>query len=358
MVISKALPIKFYAAGNTYNQGIDSVAEVMGAIFNQKYNATDTIVLQFYDTDRKDYRLYVYNEAATKLGEVSFTAELLNGLWFYSLSFNFSGQFTITNDIVNLKIVEVFTEIEGAVTDLMETAAGTLLFIDAANLNNITADIDDLSETTAGEVVNGFPEFIAKGTADEDTTASSVDPVYMGSVLVGDLLLMQVINVQTTVGSISTPSGFTLLAQETMTWGTVAWFYRIADSSESGAVNVSRSGSGNQYMLAQIYQIRHYGLVLEDSDANSAEGDVTAIFDALTVAGEVRSLVAMLTTYDGSTPAAPTGYTLEATDSSTLISGTVIKLFIKENVSAGSLISVAGASYNGWATMHLSTHNS
>lgn len=358
IVFSKALPIKFYTAGNTYNQGIDTIAGVMDKIFNQKWEAGDVIPLQFYDTDQaqKNYKLYVYDEDGTKLDEKDFSTEYLNGYWYYSMTVTFGTDFLITDQVVNVKVVDVFAEIEGALTDTMETAAGLVVYVEDTNF--ITGTLSDAIETAVGEIVNGFPEYIAKGTADEDTTASDVYPVFMGTIIAGDLLLVQAINVQGSIGGISTPSGFTLLAEETFSWGTVAWFYKIAVGSESGPLTVNRGGSSNTYMMAQIYQIRHTSLVVEDSDANSDEGTTTADWDALTVAGEVRSLIAMITCFDGSVPATPpTGYTQEASDNSTLISGTTMKLFIKENTASGAAASAIGASYNGWGTMHLSTHN-
>lgn len=357
MNISKSLPIKFYTSGLTYNESISSVEGVMEKIFNQQFNSDDIVNLQFYDSGEKDYRLYVYDEDDVKLDEATFSRELLNGNWYYSLSFQFGSDFSVTNQVIHLKIVEVFTEIEGALTDLIETATGTVTFTNDTFL--ITGTITDLIETASGEIVTGYAQFITKGTFDDDTTAADVFPVFMASIIAGDLILVQAINVQGSIGSIQTPSGFTLLAEETFSWGTVAWFYKIAVGSETGALTVTRTGSSNSYLGAQIYQIRHYNLVVEDSDANSDEANTTAQWDALTIAGEVRSLIAMLTTFDGSSPVSPpTGYTQKASDSSIAISGTELKLYIKENVSSAPVATVIGASYNGWATMHLSTHNS
>jgi len=71
------------------------------------------------------------------------------------------------------------------------------------------------------------PDYIAKGAKSESTT-TSVTPNYMGSILAGDLLFLQVINVEPTIGTIDTPVGWTRVSEETFGWGTAALFYKTA----------------------------------------------------------------------------------------------------------------------------------
>ena len=154
MVISKASPIKFWTTGNTYNQGIDSVAGVMAAIWNQKWNKDDQIQLQFYDEAEKDYRLRCYDEDDVLIDELTFTRELVNGVYIYSLSFNFEDDFSVTDQVVNLKIYDTYYDVTGAITDLIETVDGDAVFVDESLLNNVSGDINDLIETVDGDVVN------------------------------------------------------------------------------------------------------------------------------------------------------------------------------------------------------------
>lgn len=199
--------------------------------------------------------------------------------------------------------------------------------------------------------------YIAKGTKAEDTTGASVSPTYMGSINANDILIIKAINVQGSVGNISTPSGYTSLGEEVFSWGTAATFIKFATGSESGTESVSRSGSSNTYMMANIYQWRADGgllATLEDSDPRS-DTTSSATWDAITVAGAARLLIASIIDFDGGgTPDAPTGYSNVDIDTSSLISGTTFRIFQKTNQSSDGSVSNSTASSNGWATWHLS----
>jgi hypothetical protein len=177
MVISKALPIKFWLAGQTtYNGGIDSIAGIQEVLFKQKWVNTDPIVLQFYDTLLKDYRLRAYDEDETLLGEILFTRELLNDLYIYSISTTFETGFEVTTDkVAHLKIIDIQTEISGDVSDLMETADGDLVFVDESQLNNIDGDVTDLMETADGDMVNAQFDYFGSGITTE-SNACPIDP--------------------------------------------------------------------------------------------------------------------------------------------------------------------------------------
>ena len=175
MVISKAIPIKFWTAGNTYNQGIDSVAGVMDKIWNQKWNSTDEIVLQFYDTVLKGYHLRCYDEDEVLLDDIVFDYELLNDLYIYSKTFTFAADFGVTNQVVHLKIVDVYAEVTGEITDTMETTSGTMLFVDAPLNNNIDGDVSDTMETTSGTIVTAQVDYFGTGITTE-SNACPIDP--------------------------------------------------------------------------------------------------------------------------------------------------------------------------------------
>ena len=154
MVISKAIPIKFWTSGDTYNQGIDSIDGMRDAIFNQKWNSTDEIVLQFYDTVAKDYRLQCFDENGVLIDEVTFDRQLFSALYIYSKTFTFVTDFGVSNEIVNLKIIDVYAQITGAIIDTMEVAEGTVLFVSEADLNYITGAATDTMEIASGTLVN------------------------------------------------------------------------------------------------------------------------------------------------------------------------------------------------------------
>jgi hypothetical protein len=200
------------------------------------------------------------------------------------------------------------------------------------------------------------PTFIAKGTKSEGIGAT-VTPTYPAGIQAGDLIYIMAQSIQTTVGNIS--FGGTPVSEEVYAWGTSALFYNVATGSESGTVNVNRSGSTGgmgDFFMAQIYVIRGNGslLTIEDSDPNSGiSGTVT--WDALTVAGNKRTLLAFVSDYNGTGLAAPTGYTTVATDSSIGISGSTLELSTLENISSDG--SVTSSSSGDWATWHISVYS-
>jgi len=203
-----------------------------------------------------------------------------------------------------------------------------------------------------------YAEFVAKGTKAE-TTAADMDVVYMADIAAGDLLLIQVINIQDTPGNIATPAGYTSMGEESNSWGTTAWFYKVAVGSETGNINISRTGSVGSmtnYMLGQVYQFRRDNITLAAESSNTNKdlaNDGVVTYEAVTVAGPGRTLAAMAANYDGTYVSVPEGYESKAMDSSSLISGVTIHLFNKENVSSDGAVTSEG-SVNGWGSCHLS----
>jgi len=154
IVISKASPIKFWQSGNTYNQGIDNTPGVMDATWLQKWNANDSIPLQFYDTELKDYRLRCYDVDGELIAEKQYSRELLNDLYIYSTTLEFETDFSVTDQIVSLKIVDVYAEITGALTDTMEQVGGDIIFVDASMNSNLDGGLSDTIEQIGGDVIH------------------------------------------------------------------------------------------------------------------------------------------------------------------------------------------------------------
>lgn len=203
------------------------------------------------------------------------------------------------------------------------------------------------------------PSYIAKGTFAESTT-NSVAATYMGSINAGDIIYYMALNVQGTVGSIATASGFTSISEEVFSWGTIKFMYKVASGSESGTISLTRSGSTGvgTYFAAQLYQVRGDPtyLTIEEADPNSGTSS-TITWDTVTVGGAERTLLAFVTNYDDvSAPGTPSGYTSSASDNSTLVSGMYLALKTKSSVSSDGSVTASGSA-NGWASLHVSIYN-
>jgi hypothetical protein len=215
-------------------------------------------------------------------------------------------------------------------------------------------------DTLLAEILEyDYAEFIAKGTKAE-TTAADMNIVCMDDVEAGDLLVIQVLNIQDTVGNLSTPSGFTAINEEVHSWGTTGWYYKVAAGTESlTSINVSRTGSiggMDNYMIGQIYQFRRDNITLavESSDTNKdLANDGIITYGAITVSGPGRTLAALAANYDGTYVSTPSGYVSKASDGSSLISNVILALFTKENVSSDGAVTSEG-SLNGWGSAHIS----
>jgi len=201
------------------------------------------------------------------------------------------------------------------------------------------------------------PAFVAHGTKSESTTTSCT-PNYMGSILAGDLLFLNVINVEPTIGTIDTPPGWTRVSEETFGWGTAALFYKTAAGTEAGTQSVTRSvssGAPSSYMMAQLYQYRDASgtVTIDDTDDHSATGDTTITWRALVLTGAHRTALAFFVDYNGTSVAAPTGYA-DGTrvDSSSLVSGINIGVFTKNDTDTIPAVTSSG-SIDGWATWHI-----
>jgi len=197
-----------------------------------------------------------------------------------------------------------------------------------------------------------YPRYMAKSTV-ANSTGSSLSLAFIDDLEAGDLLLIQVLNVQEdSVGAIATPSGFTSLGEETHTWGTTEWFYKVADGTETGNATITRTGSTGDrlnYMTCQMYQFRREGATIVVESSNTGKGtDGIIVYDAVTVSGAARTLIAMAANYVGGTVTTPLSYTEEASDSN---SGNVIKLFAKYNVVSDGAVTSSG---ENWGSCHIS----
>ena len=202
------------------------------------------------------------------------------------------------------------------------------------------------------------PGFSQKGTKAEDTDAD-ISPSYPGgTVTAGKYIFIQALNIQSpTVGIINDVAGFTTVSEETFAWGTAKLMYKVAAGTETGTETLTRTGSTGvgTFFMGQIYIIEGTSLTLEDSDPNSASGNATITWDAVTATGGThRSLLAFVVNYeDGAAPGTPTGYTEVASDGSTLVSNQYLALKQKQNVSSGGSVTASGSA-TSWASWHIS----
>lgn len=203
-----------------------------------------------------------------------------------------------------------------------------------------------------------YPTYTAKGTKSDAINVASVTPTYPVTTA-GDLIFVIVV-IEDTTGGVESPSGFSNLASETNIYTNVHTyiFYKYADGLESGTLTVDaagESGGAADYMFAQIYLVSGANPKIEDAVSEKGSGD-TVLWDTATVGDTERTLLALVVDWDGTGgPATPTGYTQNATDSSSAISGMTVELYSKENTASGASMTSTGGSVNGWGTFHIST---
>ena len=208
------------------------------------------------------------------------------------------------------------------------------------------------------------PAYIGKSSKQSQAGGPSVavilDLPYPVGIQAGDLLIVAGLDLHVGVGSTASvivlTSGWTgglNTAYENSSnqySGNFCLFTRIATGSESGDVQVQCFCDADHTGQAQMYIFRSAsGSPIQiDSTSMNAVGDgaATITFNAVTVSGTHRSLIAMVGGSYG-TPADPTGYT-EATDDNTIL------VFIREDVSSDGLITTNGGQSDGWATGHMS----
>jgi hypothetical protein len=209
-----------------------------------------------------------------------------------------------------------------------------------------------------------WPTYISKGTKADGTAVSSVAPTYPGSIAAGDLLLVFGV-IEDSTGDIQTPTGYSNPAENSQTGiatnVSAYLFYKIASGSESGTLTVnggSLSGGTADYMFAQIYRISGTNITIADTDSTKGTSG-TITWDAVNIANASSTLLAMVVNWNdsGSNPDTPSGYTLNASDTSSAVSGMYVELNSKENTASGSSVTASNGSPNGWATFHMSIYN-
>jgi len=216
-------------------------------------------------------------------------------------------------------------------------------------------------------VVTVAPEYIGKGDVDGNTTAE-IYPEYPASgVLEGDSFIMLAVSDQlgVTIGTINTPTGWTQEAiggfnnSAVAAVGIGAVFYREADGTENGGfVTLQRTGDtgGSTTFTAIIYHYRGDNVVVEDAVVKTnGNGNTTITFDAVTVGGSHRTLLAMVGQKDSISIGTPTGYTARATDSDGL--NMTLDLKDYEDVSSDGSVTTTGGRTDGWISFHVSIYN-
>jgi hypothetical protein len=206
------------------------------------------------------------------------------------------------------------------------------------------------------------PIFDSKG-AFAATTGGSFNFSYPSNVTAGNLLFLHVVSYG--LGTITVDASWTSLGS--LTYPTMVpvfvsrLYYKIADGTETGAENVSRSGhAGTDVFMGQVYQYQgdQYGVDLnisvEDSD-NQNGNAATITWAATSVGGGKRTLAAFVTNIGGSAPATPSGYSESATDNDG--SNNYLDLNTKTDTNSGASTTASGGSANGWITWHVSITN-
>jgi len=208
------------------------------------------------------------------------------------------------------------------------------------------------------------PAFGSKGTEDHSQTGT-ITPAYPGTVNAGDILFLMVMNYQggVTIGSIGSVAGWTLLESgnfkdsSPVTVGNAALFYKIATGSEAGTVSVTRTGDtgGTTEFAGQIYSFSGANAIESHNMNSTADGSSPIDFDAVTVGGNERTLVALYAGLDSLPGGVPAGYTNKAQDTiSTGAFDYTLDCHDKENVSSDGAVTGTGGTLNGYVTFHLS----
>ena len=211
------------------------------------------------------------------------------------------------------------------------------------------------------------PSVISKGTASAGT-ATSVTPSYPASPQANDIIFILAISHQPNgIGVIDLPSGFTEAAQGTyqnsslVDQGRAALFWKRAIGGESGTVTISRTGDTgltDTCFFAQMYLVRGAvtsGDPWDDITARYGPGNATVTWDAVTVSGSERTLLAPVAQADNaSTVDPPSGYSGLATDTTATGTDAELRLLYKENVSSDGQVTATGGETEGWATFHIS----
>lgn len=209
-----------------------------------------------------------------------------------------------------------------------------------------------------------------KGTIGLSTggNCSPTLPAPGGGILANDIVFALFISHQpVSVGVINTLAGWTEVAQITyrnsslVNQGRVGLFYRRMAGGESGTITFSRTGDtgSDTCFHGQTYLIRGCETTGDPYDAASirnGDGATTVTWDAVTVSGGERTLLAFCAQADD-TPlvATPSTYARTLTAEGTT-SGTDAQFAMddKQNVSTDGSVTAANGETIGWATIHVS----
>jgi hypothetical protein len=144
---SDALPIQIWPNGvPTYNQkpqpGVDKEC------WYQKWNAEDTVVIQFYDFADIGYRLDIVDKNDVLIVSRSIPKRFENGIFIFEDSFLWS-DLGITNNIVRLKIMAVFSELTGVITNQLQSVSGSItnIIVDFELSGTITNSLQAIAAT-------------------------------------------------------------------------------------------------------------------------------------------------------------------------------------------------------------------
>lgn len=210
------------------------------------------------------------------------------------------------------------------------------------------------------------PTVISKGTIGQ-STGGNVSPTLPASILANDIVFTAIISHQpVSIGVINTLATWTEVAQGTYQNSTPAnqgraglWWKRMA-GGESGTITFSRTGDTGTdgVYLAQCYLVRGCrtsGDPYEAATPRYGPGNATVTWDAVTVSGSERTLLAFVVQADNaSTVDIPSTYSALATDVSGSGTDGELRLCYKENVSGDGSTTATGGETEGWATFHLS----
>ena len=219
---------------------------------------------------------------------------------------------------------------------------------------------------TASHADAAAPAVISKGTAAAGVL-TSISPSYPPGVAADDMIFMLVINNQPNgIGAIATPAGFAEAAQgrysnsSSIDRGTAAIFWQRALGGESGTVSVTRTGDtgADGVFFAQMYRVSGAVLTGNPWDAVTPRygpGNATITWDAVTVSGAERTLLAFAVQADNIFAGTPAGYAATVTgDATTAGTDAVLQLFDNANVSSDGVVTSTGGVTAGWTTFHVS----
>lgn len=206
------------------------------------------------------------------------------------------------------------------------------------------------------------PTYVTKGTM-ATVTGATISVGYIPAVPAGDWLYVAVLSYQEPGGSIgdivADEPGWTEVAggvgfrdSSLNNVGTFKVFRKIADGTETGSADFTRSGSngGSNAFVGQMYQ--YTGVNIQQISAASnilGDGDGTISWGNVGVVGGETTAIAFVGQMTNN-PGTPGGYVNNASDSS---GGIVIYLEVStDENSAGGSKTAGGGDSDGWATVH------